>query len=261
MSRHRRDDICTRFQGLSLRDQPSTSRGCSSRATTSGRKAPVIQSVKNPHVLDINHSGGKVVTCQNLHPTDHMYKKIEDLITNETFVIENIVEVHNPFLKKAYDLKKSQKKRQFGEVHECLVFHGTKKANVNSICTYNFNWRLFGTNKGHKFGKGVSFSTNAKYASNYSDLDLYHKVLIVAKVLITNVCQGHPNMTYPPPGYDTSQKGGSGIVIVKYDDNEFYPAYKLYYHLDDDESDNGNYYDNNNLNDDYDYDNDYYDYY
>jgi hypothetical protein len=230
--KNKNDSLCNSFQKLSVKNTSGNgSRAGSSKAT------PPTPSVVNPNLFNIKYSGSKVVRYQNLHPSNSMYEKIENLITNDRFVVENIVEVKNPFLEKAYQLKKEQKVKQFGqEVNEVLLFHGTKKANLNSICTYNFDWRLFGNNIGHKFGKGVSFSVNATYASNYSDPDDYHKVMIVAKVLIVNVCQGTKDMTSPPPGYDASQKGNNGIVVVKYEDNEFYPAYKLYYHFEEEES-------------------------
>ncbi|XP_044264720.1 pheromone-processing carboxypeptidase KEX1-like [Tribolium madens] len=193
----------------------------------------------NPNVK-IDTLGSKVVWCKNLHPDDLMYTEIENMITNDSIVIENIVKVENPFLRKAYHAKKKEKQALYGAVREELLFHGTKKCNVDNICRYNFDFRLFGTNKGHRFGQGVSFSPNAKYASWYSD-DSYHKVMIVADVLIANVCDGDENMNLPPPGFDTSQKPG-GSVIVKYEDNEFYPAYKLYYHMDeDDDTDSDDY--------------------
>jgi hypothetical protein len=209
MSRRRRndyDDLCSSFQNLSFDSRPCT----------------------NPNIININ-PGCKPVWYKNLHPSDDAYQEICDLIAYDDLVVENIVEVHNSYLKKAYHKKKRAKRFEYGQVSEGLFFHGTVKANLDSICTYNFDWRLYGSSTGHKFGKGVSFSPSAKYASHYSH-DTYHKVMIVANVLIGRICEGYKDMTVPPRGFDTSQNDKE-TVIVKYDDNEFYPSYKLYYHL------------------------------
>lgn len=177
------------------------------------------------------HYGLTTVQYKSISSSSPEYQNIKNLIDYKAMVIDDLVEVSNPVLETAYELKKCEKKFSFGEVSECLLFHGTKSANVGSICTYNFDWRLFGSNRGHKFGKGVNFSPSAKYASNYSDPKNYMKVMIVAKVLMAKICQGHHDMSLPPPGYDTSQKDDNASVIVKFEDNEFYPAYILHYHL------------------------------
>ncbi|KAJ3647608.1 hypothetical protein Zmor_019477 [Zophobas morio] len=174
------------------------------------------------------------VEYRYLDRSDLPYREIARLITNRSIVIDDIVEVQNPVLERAYNQKKSQRLREYGNsLKEELLFHGTKGSNVSSICRFNFDWRLTGSNKGHKFGKGICFSRNAKYASSYSDKS-YYKVMIVAKVLIARICKGYHDMSMPPQGFDTSQKGANGIVLVKYEDNEFYPAYILYYHFNDD---------------------------
>lgn len=186
------------------------------------------RSASNPNQI-IANSGRKVMWCENIHPSDDLYDEISSMISCDHMVIENIVKVNNPFLEQMYLAKQQERVRMYGSsVREELLFHGTKKSNVNSICTYNFDWRLV---ENSQFGRGVSFSPDAHYASHYSD-ESYSKVMIVAKVLISNVCDGHSDMVLPPLGYDTSQKP-DGSVIVKYEDNEFLPMYKIYYHFDD----------------------------
>ncbi|KAJ3647607.1 hypothetical protein Zmor_019477 [Zophobas morio] len=185
----------------------------------------------NPNIVKTKTNARRAVTYRNVHPTEDTYNDILSLITNQTIVVENLVQINNPYLKSAYDLKKEQKVSQYGnKVSEKLLFHGTRKENLDSICTWNFNWRFFGESTGHKFGQGVSFSPNAMYASNYSDTNCYNKVMIIAKVLIAQKCQGNENMVLPLDGCDTSQKN-NGIVIVKYEDHEFLPLYKMYYHI------------------------------
>lgn len=81
------------------------------------------------------------------------------------------------------------------------------------------------------YGKGVSFSKNCNYAANYCDETTQDKVMILAKVLVSKSCVGDKHMVLPPDGYDTSQKSNNEIVVVKYEDNEFLPLYKIYFHL------------------------------
>lgn len=185
----------------------------------------------NPNFYPVKSGAAQDVSYRELHWSDDQFRKIENLIHNPTIIIDSIIKVDNPLLMNAYYRKKEEKLKEFNGVEEHLLFHGTKDNNVESICKYNFDWRLYGKNVGHKFGKGVNFSINAKYASAYTDPNSYVKVMIIAKVLIANVCQGKHDMSIPPPGFDTTQKGQNGIVMVKYEDNEFYPAYILYFHF------------------------------
>ncbi|KAJ3647605.1 hypothetical protein Zmor_019475 [Zophobas morio] len=171
----------------------------------------------------------RIVTYVQLEPYHPEYLQVTRMITNKkNFKVDSIEKIENPYLEKAFELKKHQKETQFVGVEERLLFHGTKRANVDAICRMNFNWRRCQT---HKYGKGVSFSPNSTYASVYSDEGLFNKVMIVAKVLIGNSCIGDKGMVVPPEGFDTSQKGFDGIVIVKFEDNEFCPVYKIKYHV------------------------------
>lgn len=191
-------------------------------------KINIERSLKNPLICD-TFASTKVVTFTLLAQYDPEYLKVTRMITNKkNFKVDNIEKIENPYLLKAYQLKKEEKLNQFPYLQERLLFHGTKQSNVDEICKMNFNWRLCQT---HKYGKGVSFSPNSTYASNYSDKYVRNKVMIVAKVLIGKSCAGDEFMVIPPDGYDTSHKGDEQIVIVKYEDNEFCPVYKINYHL------------------------------
>lgn len=175
----------------------------------------------------------KSVWYENLHPSDDNALTISNMI-DRSMIIDNIVEINNSFLAEAYFAKRKEKQRfyGYGGVSEKFLFHGTTKAKLKDICTYNFDWRLF---KPHKFGRGVSFAVDSFDASIYSRDD-YHKVMIVAKVLIGRIYQPTSRIEFPPYGYDTVLKPEREI-LVKYEDNEFYPAYKVYFHFDDDSDD------------------------
>lgn len=138
--------------------------------------------------------------------------------------VNTIKRVENPYLLVQYNLKKLKKL-----CYERQLFHGTRESNIESICMENFNWRLTGTSVGHKFGRGISFSPESTYSSHYPR-NYYHpeRIMFVADVLIKSTCIGNTFMTIPSGSCDTSIKP-DGKVVVKYEDNDFYPKYVIYY--------------------------------
>lgn len=156
--------------------------------------------------------------------------------TQPHFRVRQIERVNNMFLKLFYLLKKEEYEILYGKnnVKEEILFHGSTSLNICRICIQNFNWRC------HKrqciFGKGVNFSEISNYASNYCDNDKSEtRVMIAATVLRSQSCTGTNNMILPPYlnaiekiRFDTSQKP-DGNVIVKYNDDEFYPEYIIYF--------------------------------
>ena len=145
------------------------------------------------------------------------------------FYVTKIERVQNPYLMAAFILKMEELEQRIGREPEIqTLFHGTKTAHRNSICCNNFDWRLHGQNCGFKFGKGVSFTPISNYATHYGDEVDANNTMFVVKVLVGLTCEGRQNMALPPPGYDTTQKK-NGHVLVKYEDNEYYPEYIITY--------------------------------
>lgn len=151
--------------------------------------------------------------------------------------VRQIKEVNNPYLWTMYNLKKEEMISRDGHVDELLLFHGTKRQNVRSICDDNLNWRLSGSATGNRFGQGTSLSPKATYASHYCDRDMPIKVMFLMRVLFSKAVIGTPDMVIPKVNqngqtvyYDTSIKEDCSVV-VKYCDNEFYPAYVIYFEL------------------------------
>lgn len=144
--------------------------------------------------------------------------------------ISGIIRIENPFLHSLYLLKKEEMAARNCHVDELFLYHGTKKRLVPNICENNLDWRQY--SEMHRFGKGVSFSPSATYSSHYSDDRGCDKVLLLFKVLVSNCVLGLPDMDIPLDDgvsyYDTSIKEDTS-VIVKYNDNEFYPLYKILY--------------------------------
>lgn len=152
--------------------------------------------------------------------------------TNKPFFkIREIVRVQNPYLLAAFLLKLKQLKQRHGSVKKNLMFHGSTEENIGNICRTNFNWRLCGANMKPKFGKGVYFSPISHYATHYCDEYVDCKMMLAVWVLISRACIGNNNVNVPPKNCD-STRNKYDDVFVKYEDNEFYPAYKITYYED-----------------------------
>ncbi|KAJ8982530.1 hypothetical protein NQ317_018571 [Molorchus minor] len=112
-------------------------------------------------------------------------KRLFTSTNKRCFQVREIRKIINPYLLLQYQLTKERYKNKYGYLNEKTLFHGTNKSNIDEICKFNFNWRLNGKARGHKFGKGVSFSPIANYATHYGD-KTYNKVMIVANVLVNS---------------------------------------------------------------------------
>jgi len=106
------------------------------------------------------------------------------------------------------------------------LFHATSHLNVTSITTNNLNWRR---SVSTKFGEGVSFSPDSRYANLHCNRNNpTHRAMIITKVLVHSTSFGSCYMKLPSSNADTST-GNAVSVYVKYSDNEFYPTYEAYY--------------------------------
>lgn len=157
-----------------------------------------------------------------LPSTSIEYRRIEASFMRR-YRITKIERIQNPFLIGRYNLKKEEYLTRMSSVNEYYLYHGTHLKNVNSICLNNFDWRKV---VAHKFGHGVSFSPDPYYSHHYSKGAI--KVMFIAKVLGGNFCQGYSDMLLPGDNFDIS--GNPKKVYVKYFDDEFFPAYLIYYY-------------------------------
>ncbi|XP_047108631.1 protein mono-ADP-ribosyltransferase TIPARP-like isoform X2 [Schistocerca piceifrons] len=143
--------------------------------------------------------------------------------------ITSVVKVKNPYLWSCYQLKKAEYRKRYGHVSEVTLYHATAEDNVQSIISENFDWRF---SVRTKFGRGVSFSPDPKYANRHCNSNAgCARAMIVASVLVSNKCQGSYSTKIPTKGCDTTV-GNKDKVYVKYSDNEFYPEYVIYYNDD-----------------------------
>ncbi|KAJ8960269.1 hypothetical protein NQ318_003994 [Aromia moschata] len=228
-------DLTNAFGGLKLKNKKQH------------KPTPAVPVLKDPQIL--SDLVRKIQSPCTWKPKGH--KKVYNLVTlndnsreyiiveslfDETmtkcYTVDKIRRVENPYLYAQYQLKRIQKLNKYPSLQEMELFHGTEEKNISSICKNNFNWRLSGSSVGHRFGRGVSFSPSSTYSSHYppeDDFDFcYTRIMFVADVLIGSACTGDKNMKVPRKPCDTSQKP-DGQVIVKYEDNDFYPKYIIYY--------------------------------
>ncbi|RZC41785.1 PARP domain containing protein [Asbolus verrucosus] len=154
------------------------------------------------------------------------YDVVENLFdeTSRGLTITQVKRVENPYLLGQYLMKKEKMARKRLFVDERLLFHGTRESNVDGICRFNFDWRRNGQSTGHKFGQGVSFTPEVSYARHYTSGE---NVFFLVKVLVANSTIGNASSIIPPPDYDTTENV-YGTVIVKYEDDDFYPQYLIY---------------------------------
>lgn len=107
------------------------------------------------------------------------------------------------------------------------LLHSTPAENIQSIINDNLDWRLVAR---YKFGRGISFSPHVSYADRegcrYTNNQ--NRAMIVAKVLISQSYIGYPTLKIPQGGFDTTTDNNYN-VFVKYQDDEFYPEYVIYY--------------------------------
>lgn len=105
--------------------------------------------------------------------------------------------------------------------------HSTPTENVSSIIDDNLDYRLVAR---CKFGRGISFTPCPTYADRegcrYAHTN--NRAMIIAKVLIGKSHQGCQTLRIPFSGYDTTTDNYNQ-VYVKYNDDEFYPQYIVYY--------------------------------
>ncbi|KAK3914454.1 Protein mono-ADP-ribosyltransferase PARP12 [Frankliniella fusca] len=171
------------------------------------------------------------------------YREVEQLFEESNtkgFRIKSIDKVHNYELLQQFENKKEWYLETYGHVRVVKVFHGTRKDNVSSILRSNFDLDRSGSHIGHRFGVGVSFSAQSRYASHYCD-DIGEKTMLLCKVLVSEIKEV-PEVRNPifvsrqppeipgrePLRYDTTAKNKEIMdVIVKYHMHSYYPTHVI----------------------------------
>lgn len=140
----------------------------------------------------------------------------------ESVEFERKEKITNPYLKRAFELKKLQSGLETLE----QVYHGTVDHNINSIAENNFNWRFAGRSTGFNLGKGVYFSRDIDFAKGFCRGRC--KPIISAKILYSKCDIGYTADKLPPYGYDTLQSR-DGKALAKFEDSDFLPLYTYHF--------------------------------
>ncbi|XP_060880334.1 uncharacterized protein LOC132952164 [Metopolophium dirhodum] len=170
------------------------------------------------------------------------YDTIERIVKG-TFPICNINkirQVYAPQMYGMYMLRKEEMKLTSGQsVQEKVLFHVTTESRAVESLDSGLDWRR---TRRSKFGCGVSFSDDIDYANYYADNSSIEvtRVIMICCVLVgetyvvpkqrfaRNQAFAGSSLVVPPGLADTTVSH-NGRVHVKYNDNEFYPLYFVYY--------------------------------
>ncbi|NXT35898.1 PAR12 polymerase, partial [Pelecanoides urinatrix] len=181
--------------------------------------------------------GYKAVEISN---TTSEYNRIKQLFlqTMKSYNIIKIKRIQNPSLWKVFQWQKEQMKRENGgkEVHERLLFHGTKISFVEAICVHNFDWRICGCN-GTNYGKGTYFARDALYSHAYCQPAVKTNIMFVARVLVGDYVKGNAAYVRPPTKsvdglrfYDSCVDDElNPSIFVVFEKYQIYPEYMIEY--------------------------------
>ncbi|NWV12309.1 PAR14 polymerase, partial [Ptilonorhynchus violaceus] len=176
-----------------------------------------------------------------LRPETREYKDVQErfLQTCQSFKIEKIERVQNPYLWRAYQIKKCDMDKKNGNRNnERLLFHGTSKESLAFINNLGFNRSYAGMHAAN-FGNGTYFAVNASYSAQntYSQPDVNgRKYMYLARVLVGEYSQGKKGSITPAPKnasnsvdlFDSSTDNVSqpSMFIIFYD-HQAYPEYLI----------------------------------
>ncbi|NWI94747.1 PAR12 polymerase, partial [Pitta sordida] len=168
------------------------------------------------------------------------YNKIKELFhqTMKNYSILKLQRIQNPSLWKVFQWQKEKMKKENGgkEVQEKLLFHGTNVADMDAICTWNFDWRFCGSN-GTNYGMGSYFSRDASYSHTYCQATGKANMMFVARVLVGDFIQGSADYVRPPVKsldglwfYDSCVDNElDPSVFVVFEKHQIYPEYLIQY--------------------------------
>ncbi|XP_027227751.2 protein mono-ADP-ribosyltransferase PARP12 [Penaeus vannamei] len=212
------------------------------------RRRPSCLPSKQKHDISFSDqfsvlSEGKTFLRHPIHATSSEYMHIKGLLQKGmgSIRIATMERIQNNHLWKAYQNKKklllSLYKNDLSLVNEQYMFHGTKHKVIDLICRDSFDWRLFGTNVGNVHGKGTYFTNDSNLSNSYSENELGLKAVFVAFVLVGTLTRGNRDMEIPPQNsafdrcFDTTcNDDNAPNIFVKYNKDEYYPAYIVKYH-------------------------------
>ncbi|NWT00331.1 PAR14 polymerase, partial [Mionectes macconnelli] len=177
----------------------------------------------------------------DLRPETREYRDVQErfLQTCQSFKIEKIERVQNPYFWKAYQIKKREMDNKNGNTNnERLLFHGTSRESLTLINNRGFDRSYAGMHAAN-FGNGTYFAVNANYSAHdtYSKPDANgKKYMYLARVLVGEYSQGKRGSITPEPKnannsidlYDSSTDNVSRpSMFVIFNDIQAYPEYLI----------------------------------
>ncbi|KAJ7081840.1 hypothetical protein B0H15DRAFT_952856 [Mycena belliarum] len=140
----------------------------------------------------------------------------------------------------------NENRRWHGTRRECHLgdkgqtqFCASTTCSLCCIVKLSFDISLWGTKTGWgRFGKGIYTSSTSSKSNDYSHNDCTSslKAILLNKVIVGKGCkltQDNPNLTAPPPGYDSvlAEKGGSLNYdeLVVYTNDAIRPSFLVMY--------------------------------
>ncbi|XP_010133542.1 PREDICTED: poly [ADP-ribose] polymerase 14-like [Buceros rhinoceros silvestris] len=130
-----------------------------------------------------------------LRPETREYRDVQESFqkTCPSFKVEKIERIQNPYLWKAYQIKKREMDNKNGNRNnERLLFHGTSYESLMKVNNNGFNRSYAGMHAAN-FGNGTYFAVDASYSANdmYSKPDANgKKYMYLARVLVGEYSQG-----------------------------------------------------------------------
>ncbi|XP_064370733.1 protein mono-ADP-ribosyltransferase PARP14 isoform X2 [Dromaius novaehollandiae] len=181
------------------------------------------------------------VKIVELKPATKEYEDVQArfLKTCSSLKIEKIERIQNPFLLKAYQIKKLEMDKKNGNRNnERLLFHGTSSDSLTLINNKGFNRSYAGMNAA-QFGNGTYFAVNASYSANdtYSKPDVNgKKYMYLARVLVGEYSLGKKGAITPAAKnasdsidlFDSSTDNmNQPSMFIIFNDIQAYPEYLI----------------------------------
>ncbi|NWT78219.1 PAR14 polymerase, partial [Lanius ludovicianus] len=176
-----------------------------------------------------------------LKPNSREYKDVQERFqrTCQSFRIEKIERVQNPYFWKAYQIKKCEMDKKNGNrKNEKKLFHGTSKESLTLINKHGFNRSYAGMHAAN-FGNGTYFAVHASYSAHdtYSKPDANgRKYMYLARVLVGEYSQGIKGAITPAAKnasnsvdlFDSSTDNVSQpSMFIIFNDIQAYPEYLI----------------------------------
>ncbi|XP_042330729.1 protein mono-ADP-ribosyltransferase PARP14-like isoform X2 [Sceloporus undulatus] len=181
------------------------------------------------------------VKVVDLNPEMKEYLTVKQMFcqTCNSWTVEKIERIQNPYYWQAYQIKKQEMDAKNGHTNnERLLFHGTASTSLTLINNSGFN-RSYAGMHAAVYGNGTYFAVDASYSAHdcYSKPDANgKKYMYLARVLVGEYCVGTQGLVVPKAKsatdptnlYDsvTDNKKPPSMFVI-FNDIQAYPEYLI----------------------------------